>query len=112
MAGRQNRQIGTDCKCRFGFHKLFKTWAASQRRPADFGKFKVVIFFVPFLVEAGSFEETMSCHAADLAGPDRRSAKETVAEQLLVIHRADSFRRICKIFLELRYTNSIQRLMP
>ena len=62
-------------------------------RLIDFRKFKVVIFFVLFLVDAGSFEETMSCHGADLAWPARRSAKETVAEQLLVIHSADSLRR-------------------
>ena len=64
-------------------------------------------FLFSFLVEAGSFGETMFCHAADLAWPARRSGKETVAEQLLVIHSADSLRRICKIFLELRSANSI-----
>ena len=40
----------------------------------------------------------MSCYGADLAWRDRRSAKETVAEQLLVIHSADSLRRTCKTF--------------
>jgi hypothetical protein len=66
-----------------------------------------VTFFVLFLVEAGSFEETMSCRTADLAWPDRGSENETVAEQLLVIHSADSLQRICKIFLELRAANCV-----
>ena len=93
------RQIRTDCdKDLFFISCLRRGPRRRGDRLIDFRKFRVVIFFVPFLVEAGSFEETMSCQAADLAWPDCRSANETVAEQLLVIHSADSLRRICKIF--------------
>ena len=80
-----NRQIRTDCATDLFFMIC----------PSISG---FVTFFVLFLVEAGLFEETMSSHPAHLAWPGRRSAKETVAEQLLVIHSADSLRRICKIF--------------
>jgi hypothetical protein len=89
-----NRQIRADCDADLFFISCLRRGPRRRGdRLIDFRKLRIVIFFVPFLVEAGSFEETMSCHAADLAWPDRRSARETVAEQLLVIHSADSLRR-------------------